>query len=120
MAVSSTQLHQLYLAYFGRPADFGGAEFYLAQSNATVQSVAAAFSASPESQALYGSSFGDAQINAIYQNLFNRNAEQAGLDYWSSEVNSGRLSPAMAAYGILIGAQNDDAISVQHKLDIST
>jgi Ca2+-binding RTX toxin-like protein len=120
MAVTQLQVTQLYLAYFGRPPDFDGMNYYLAQPNATVQSVAAAFSASPESQALYGSTFGAAQINAIYQNLFNRDAEPGGISYWSTEVNSGRLSPAMAAYAILIGAQNADATTVAAKMTVAT
>ncbi|AMO23846.1 hypothetical protein UC35_14410 [Ramlibacter tataouinensis] len=111
---------QLYLAYFGRPPDFDGLNFYLNQPNATVQSVAAAFSASPESQALYGTTFGAAQIDAIYMNLFNRHAEADGIAFWSNAVNSGAISPAYAAYNILIGAQNADAVSVANKMGIST
>lgn len=120
MAVTFQQLNQLYLAYFGRPADFAGVQYYTANPDATIASVAANFSASPESQAMYGSTFGPAQINAIYRVLFNRDAEPAGLAYWSQEVAAGRLTPAMAAYGILVGAQNDDATAVSNKLQIST
>lgn len=119
MAVTATQLNTLYFAYFGRPADFDGYNFYLNNPAATSASVAAAFSASPESQALYGSAFGAAQVNAIYQNLFNREAEPAGLTYWANEVNSGRLTAAGAALGIAQGAQNTDLTTVTNKLAIS-
>ena len=119
MAVTTTQLNQLYLAYFGRPADFDGVTFYTANPAATAVSVAAAFSASPESLTLYGPVFNAAQINAIYQNLFNRDAEPAGLTYWATEVASGRISPASAAAAILLGAQNDDKKSVDNKLAIA-
>ena len=120
MAVTQAQLEQLYLAYFGRPADFDGLVFYTSQPNATIWDVAAAFSASPESQALYGSGFNASVINNIYQNLFNRDAEPAGLLYWSQQVASGALSPAGAALGILLGAQNADAVSVANKLAAAT
>src|SRR5207253_3470930 len=119
MAVTQDQLYDLYLAYFGRPPDFDGLQFYTANPNFTMASVAAAFSASPESQALYGSSFGAAQVDAIYMNLFNRHAEPAGLAYWTTEVASGRITPAGAALAILQGAQNDDKIAVQNKLAIA-
>jgi hypothetical protein len=119
MAVTQAQLTELYLAYFGRPPDFNGVTFYTANPSATVQSVAAAFSASPESQGLYGATFGAAQINAIYQNLFGRDAEAGGLTYWATEVASGRLSPAMAAYGILVGAQGADKTAVANKVAIA-
>ncbi|MDF2466745.1 MAG: hypothetical protein K0Q43_4980, partial [Ramlibacter sp.] len=124
MAISQSQLESLYLAYFGRPADFDGLVFYTSNPNFDIWSVAAAFSASPESQALYGTGVAPnfisaATINAIYQNLFNRDAEPAGLSYWAGEVASGRLTAAGAAYGILLGAQNDDAIAVANKLAAS-
>lgn len=119
MAISQTQLAQLYLAYFGRPADVDGLVFYTSNSNLDIWSAAAAFSVSPESQALYGTGFSDATINAIYQNLFNRDAEPAGLSYWSTEVTSGRLTAAGAAYAIFLGAQNEDKVAVQNKMAIS-
>lgn len=118
MAISAQELDQLYLAYFGRPADPGGRDFYTLDSAATVQSVAAAFSASPESQALYGAGFDSSVINNIYRNLFNRDAEQDGLDYWTAEVVAGRLTAAGAAFAILVGGQNQDRITVENKLQV--
>jgi hypothetical protein len=113
---SKAFLQQAYLAYFGRPADVSGLAFYADQSEAQVK---AAFSASPESQAFFGSMAVANQINTIYRNLFNRDAEPAGLTYWSQEIGSGRLSLADAAMGILAGAQNDDKVAVTNKLAAS-
>jgi len=101
------------LAYFGRPADVSGLSFY---ADKTEASVVAAFSASAESQAFFGSLNTLAQINTIYQNLFNRAAEPAGLTYWAGEINAGRLSLAQASMGILAGAQNADKLAVTNKL----
>jgi hypothetical protein len=119
MAVTTAQLEQLYLAYFGRPADFDGIAFYTTGSW-DIWQVANAFSESPESQRLYGTTFSAAQINAIYNNLFNRDAEPAGLLYWSQQVSSGALTAGEAALGILLGAQNDDLVTVQNKLVVAT
>jgi S-layer protein len=113
---SKAFLQQAYLAYFGRPADPGGLAFY---AEATEAQVKAAFSASPESQAFFGSLALSQQINTIYTNLFNRPAEPAGLAYWSQEIGSGRLTLADAAMGILAGAQNDDKVAVTNKLAAS-
>jgi hypothetical protein len=113
---SKAFLQQAYLAYFGRPADVSGLAYYADQSEAQVK---AAFSASPESQAFFGSMAVAAQINTIYNNLFNRDAEPAGLTYWSQEIGSGRLTLADAAMGILAGAQNDDKVAVANKLAAS-
>lgn len=119
MAVTQTQINELYLAYFGRPGDTGGLAFYVGNPANTMASVAANFSASPESVALYGSTFGAAQINLIYQNLFSRDAEAAGQTYWSGEVAAGRLTAAGAAMAIMQGAQNLDRVTVQNKMTIS-
>ncbi|MES2183414.1 MAG: DUF4214 domain-containing protein [Pseudomonadota bacterium] len=111
-----TQLQQLYLSYFGRPADPGGIAFY---ANAPVNAVLATFSASAESQALYGSTFGTDQINAIYRNLFNRDAETAGANYWVKLVQSGKISAAAAALTILQSAGNDDQTAINNKLQVA-
>ena len=113
---STTYLQQAYLAYFGRPADVFGLSFYASRADSEV---IRAFSASPESQAFFGSSDVLTQINTIYQNLFNRSAEPAGLLYWSGEINAGRLSLAQASMGILAGAQNADRTAVTNKLAAS-
>jgi len=125
MAVSASDVTKLYLAYFGRPPDFDGLIYWTSQPNATIASVAALFSASPESQALYGASSLASVIDAIYMNLFNRHAEPAGLTYWETQIATGVFSPAMAAYEILTGARdtvggNLDLTAVQHKLQVAT
>ena len=81
--------------------------------------MAAAFDASRESQDLYGLSL-PLKINSIYHNLFNRNAEAAGLQYWSTLVATGRISAPAAALEILKGAQGSDAAAVQNKLAASS
>ena len=119
MAVTTEQLNQLYLAYFGRPADFSGLVYYTTNPAYDIWQVAAAFSASPESVALYGTTFSPDQINSIYQNLFNRSAESAAILYWSQQVSAGNITPGGAAYAILLGAQNEDLTTVQHKLAVA-
>jgi len=81
---SKAFLQQAYLAYFGRPADTSGLAAY---ASATEAQVKAAFSASAESQAFFGGLELTAKINAIYQNLFNRDAEPAGLLHWMGKID---------------------------------
>lgn len=115
MPISATNLNKAYLAYFGRPADAVGQAYFATLEQADVIK---AFDASAESQAIYG---GDtaAKINAIYKNLFNREAEPAGLTYWLSLVSSGRVTPAGAAFSILEGAQGTDKTAIDNKLAAS-
>jgi len=112
-------LQKAYLAYFGRPVDATGIAAFGPTSTATDAQVQNAFFASAESQSLYGTTFGVTQINAIYQMLFNRAAEPAGLAYWANEVARGALTPAGAAIGIMNGALNADATAVTNKLAAS-
>lgn len=113
---SKAFLQQAYLAYFGRPADTSGLATY---ASATEAQVKAAFSASAESQAFFGGLELTAKINAIYQNLFNRDAEPAGLLHWMGKIGSGEVSLADAAMTILANAQNSDKTAVANKLAAS-
>ena len=115
MPISATDLNKAYLAYFGRPADLTGKTYFATLEQADVIK---AFDASAESKALYGNDAA-AKVNAIYQNLFNRDAEPAGLVYWTTLINQGRVTAAGAAFAILNGAQGSDATAVQNKLAAS-
>jgi hypothetical protein len=68
---------------------------------------------------LYGTTFDYAQINAIYQALFNRDAEKAGLEYWYAKVADKTFTAAGAAIAILNGAQNADKTAIENKLAAS-
>lgn len=111
--ISTPDLYKAYLAYFGRPPDITGLTYF---SNKTEAEVTSAFSASAESQALLaGGADIPTQINAIYQNLFNRDAEPAGLAYWTNQLTQGYMTLAQASLAILRGAQGSDAASVTAK-----
>jgi len=112
MPISATDLNKAYIAYFGRPSDVSGRTSFATKELADVIT---AFDSSAESKALYGDNV-VTKINAIYNNLFNRDAEPAGLVYWVGQVNSGKITPAGVAIAILNGAQNDDAKAVANKL----
>jgi hypothetical protein len=116
VAIAIKQIHQLYLAYLGRPADPAGTSFYLDNPAWTLHSAAQAFEAAAESA--YEASSGAAYVDEIYRNLFNRGAEAAGSAYWLGEVAAGRVSLAFLPMAILLGAQGQDAACVQNKLKI--
>lgn len=115
---STTFLQQAYLAYFGRPADAAGLLTF-GNDKVSEASVIASFSASAESQQFFGSMDPFAQINTIYKNLFNREAEPAGLNHWAGKIISGEVTLASAAMEILKNAQNSDKTAVTNKLAAS-
>ena len=125
-------VQRVYVAYFGRPADPAGLAFYAQNylnagaptnvaglpgayaSNPGVQQLIDSFATSAESQALYP---GDntAFINAVYRNLFNRDADAAGSSFWAGAINAGSITRASAAVAIMAGAQTTDLDLVNKK-----
>lgn len=111
-------LNEAYLAYFGRPVDTTGSIFFANKTEAEVQ---AAFAASNESQALYGTTVDANFINKIYLNVIGRDAEPNGITYWLGQIANGTVTQAGAALAILNDAQlTPDATTVNNKLAAST
>lgn len=125
MAASAyfNQVQQLYIAYFGRPADPTGLNFWAANIDAAggnLSGVIAGFSASSESKALYASATTAQLVSSIYVALFNRNPEPAGLAYWVQQIDSGTVSGPRAAYEILSSAGPGDASAIANKVSAAT
>ena len=124
MAASTylNQIQQLYIAYFGRPADPVGLTFWATQvdaANGSVAAVIAGFASSQESNALYSGVTVAQKVSAIYQNLFNRGPEPAGLAFWVQQIDSGALTQAQAAYQIMSSAGPYDALAAANKLTLA-
>jgi S-layer protein len=119
---------QLYISYFGRPADTYGLASYTAQlaaanaptnlndlntavqadPNGALAKLVQSFNSSTESINLYGSGNDILSIskfvNAVYNNVLHRDADNEGGQFWINEIVSGRLSKANAALAITQGA----------------
>jgi hypothetical protein len=105
-------VNSFYLAYYGRPADPAGLAYWsqaLAQNNGDFSAIVDAFSTSTEATDRFGSATPADRIADVYQQLFNRAPDQAGLDYWTKAIDSGTVSIADAAIQIMNGAQDTDA-----------
>lgn len=122
-ALSNT-VQELYLAYYGRPADVDGLKYWEAkilENGGNLSSIIGAFSNTPEAVALYGASVTiDARIDAIYENLLGRHAEQGGLDYWRGQVESGAQTLDSLTLAIMNGAQGNDLLVLQNKLAVAS
>lgn len=133
---------QLYIAYFGRPADRAGLANMTAnlaaagaptdinelaaasRTNATVKDILTNFGTSAESQALYGTGSDASFIVAIYHNVLNRDPLLTGLDYWTEALATGAMTRAEAASQILAAAVKDggnaaDAAVVNNKTTVA-
>ena len=113
------QVEKIYIAYYGRPADVTGRNYWAAQLDAAKGDLAAiinAFGNSAESTALYTGSNID-KVSAIYQQLLGRAPDLAGLNWYVGELDAGRITAAQIAMRVLDGATTGaDAATVANKL----
>ncbi|UWR39434.1 DUF4214 domain-containing protein [Sulfitobacter sp. W074] len=124
----------LYAGYFNRAPDPAGLQFWIDQIDGgrEFNTIAADFATSAEATALYPyltapdvaspSTF----ITSIYQNLFNRTPDQAGLDFWTDVLAQGSVSVADMIEEIIIGAVDApnatpatfDATTLENKIEV--
>lgn len=124
LAITQNQdwIQKLYLAFFLRPADPGGYNYYahkLEDGQADISSIANGFGNSPEYLQTYAGMTTAERIDAIYRNLFGRPAEPDGLRYWGERLDPGTFTISNIAFSILLGAQNADAIVINNRLLVS-
>lgn len=118
-SASILAIQKAYVAFYGRPADYAGMIYWagvLDQNGGNLNAVIQSFGNSVESSSLYGSSGTAARIDKIYQQLFNRAADEAGKAYWAGEIDAGRTTLQSAALAIMNGAQNDDLALINRKV----
>ncbi|WP_447926415.1 DUF4214 domain-containing protein [Vreelandella sp. EE27] len=105
---------QLYVAYYGRPADAEGLEFWADTiEERGAQAVVADFGTSEEYTARFGGLDNEALINGIYQQAFGRSADAGGLAFYAEKLESGELNLANIALTIVQNATNSDAPDAQ-------
>lgn len=100
----------LYVAYYGRPADKAGLEFWADEIEASgAAAVVSVFGNSDEYVARFGDLSSEELINSIYQQAFNRDADEGGMTFYAEKLESGELDLATIALTIVENASNDDA-----------
>jgi plasmid stability protein len=104
-------VQSLYVAYYGRPADPAGLQYWaerLEANDGNLSEIINAFGNSPEYTANLGNLDTAAQINSLYQQLFGRDAEDEGRDFYTNMLNSGEKTLAEIALTIREAAQGSD------------
>jgi hypothetical protein len=117
MAITTTQSAQLYLAYFGRPADPAGQNFWTqAGSSNTMQQQSNNFATAPEWTSAIAGLTNDQIVNLIYLNSFGHVPDAAGLRFWSDAITNGVLSVGDAAWQIVTNTGPADTAIVAAKV----
>ena len=123
------QIESLYVGYFGRAADSAGSSYWASQIESgamTLETVAASFAVQPEALAKY--SYLSAPnatsptdfVNQVYHQLFNRDADAAGLQYWTQQLAAAHGNPqAIGQFivNVISGATGADDVALKGKID---
>ena len=115
---SERQVQELYIAYFGRPADASGLAYYaneLDKGTKDVAEIALGFGGSAEAAPIVALDT-DKYVEALYLQAFGRdyNAETDST-FWVDSIASGVYTKEMAMVEILNGASGNDATAVANK-----
>jgi hypothetical protein len=114
----TTAIQQLYVAYFGRPADTGGLAFWentLANNGGNLNAISQNFSAAPEYTTTFANMNSYQIVAQIYQNLFGRAPDPEGLKYWGNYLGAGALTIASIVESIAAGAVGSDLVAYNNK-----
>lgn len=122
MAIVATHIaavQQLYVAYFGRPADTAGLDYWtnIVEANAgKTTAVSATFAASPEYSSVFAGMTNTQIVDKIYSNLFGRPADTAGRDYWVALLANGQIKVDTIVAEVAVAAVGTDKEAVENKV----
>lgn len=119
MALTTAQIQNAYVAFFNRPADVAGLTYWSSYAGSTAD-LLNTFAQSTEYKGLYSGMNNTQLVNAVYQNLFGHTPDVAGLTYWVTQLDQGKLSIGNIADAINKGAQSTDASIIANKVAAAT
>lgn len=123
MALYTTPIQKLYVAYFSRPADAGGLEWWegiVAGANGDTSMISAEFSGSNEYKQTFAGKSNKEIVETVYVNLFGREGERDGVNWWADALDKGLMTIDVAVTEIAKGAQNDDLKAFNNKVAAAT
>ena len=120
---NTTAVQKLYISYFSRPADAAGLAYWtnaLANNPGAWQEMSRQFSISQEYRDTYAGLDNRAKVIEVYDNLFSRAAETAGVDYWTNLLNTNQISLDNMVTQIANAARNNDSVAFNGKVSAAT
>jgi len=111
---------RLYQAALDRSADQGGAQYWLdgiTTGSVNYVEVAGYFLGSSEYAGKYGTQTNTQFVEQIYQNAFNRSAEEAGLGFWVNALDSGASRAEVLA---AISGSNEAANTIMNVVVVNS
>ena len=116
MAVTREEVTEIYIAYYNRAPDAAGLDYWV-NSGLSVKKIATSFGDQKETKANYPDTLSTTEyVTQIYNNVYNRDPDAKGLNYWTNELNSGRVSKPDMIIAIVNGAIGDDQTILDNKV----
>ncbi len=110
---------KLYVAMFERAPDAAGLDYWIKDSGLDLEGIAQSFFAQEETQKKYPpGTTAEVFVNTVYDNLFNRPPDTAGLEYWKKELESGNIPRSLFVLAVINGAQGNDAKILDNKTEV--
>lgn len=117
-------VQELYVAYFNRPADVAGLDYWtniVAANNGATAAVSATFATSPEYTSLFTGLTNAQIVDKIYSNMFGRGASTTdGREFWVNLLNEGKVTVSAIVAEVANGAQGTDSEAVENKVAAAT
>ncbi|MRV75512.1 DUF4214 domain-containing protein [Duganella sp. FT92W] len=118
MKPTATEVQQLYIAYFNRPAEPDGLRYWTGV-DASQDTIAATFALATEFKQRYANMSNMDIVQAMYHNLFGRAADAGGAEYWSGLLDIGAVKPDFVALSLMRGARGSDAVVLANKVQMA-
>jgi len=118
------QVQEMYVAYYGRPADPGGLEWWsgkLSDASGNLNEIIESFGSSDEYQQRFAGFSDEVLVNNIFLQVLGRDADAAGLDFYVGKISSGDMTLATLALNVANGIEeggSDDAV-FRNKLEVA-
>jgi len=110
---------KLYIATFDRAPDAEGLEYWL-YSGLDIESIAMSFFDQKETKAKYPSGYSHKKfINDVYQNLFGRDVDPEGLNYWVESIQNNKISRSLFILAVINGALGDDSKILENRTTVA-
>ena len=117
MSVTQEQVEELYIATFNRASDADGLDYWV-NSGLNIDEIAASFFDQKETEAKYPADQSNQEfVQEIYHNVFNRDGEEAGVDYWTQELDTGSVTKEQMVLAMVNGAQGADHGLLENKTE---
>ncbi len=112
---------QMYVAYYGRAGDPGGVNFWAGQfdESTNLDAVLSNFGNSQEYSDNFGSLSHEELVSGLFQQMYNRSPDTAGLDFYVGRLQSGQATLASIAKQIADGSLDDDKSSLDNKISVA-